>query len=113
MKKTRYIFLVTAILLSATVSAHGGLENRPKTEIIETQKMLVKENYLKADAEFEYGIVNTVTDEAYDKYQEDQLRARIKAEQEEFANNTENKLNEPVVPRTFWSKIVEFFKGLF
>jgi hypothetical protein len=103
-------YFLALIFFTVSVSfAHGGLELSSKEEIIETQKMLVKEGLLKVETGFKYGTVDLYTDDAYDKYI---VRKRIKEFEKERAEraSTTPVVETKVEEKTFWQKLILFIK---
>ncbi len=75
--------LVILISITSFTYAHGTLESLPKAKIIELQKIMLQKKYLKS-SQIKWGVVNTSMEDAYDQYEIDQMRERIKKDQAEL-----------------------------
>jgi hypothetical protein len=109
-----YLFLAT-FLLSSITFAHGTLQVLPKEKLIEFQKKLVNEKYLNPK-DFKYGVVNLATEDAYDKYQDDQFRKK-KLEELSRASTTSIQVpvsvEEEISEEGVLTKIKSFFFKIF
>lgn len=114
MKKIAYSTL-TALILFTMTFAHGDLENLSKQEVIDLQKSLINDGYLKEGSGFTWGKADEITDEARDRRQTEQSIQNIKNAnaQSEAQKKTENKDSQPKKEKSFWDSFISFFKSLF
>lgn len=98
------IFFLSVLL----VSAHDVLKTLSPELLGQVQQSLIDKGYL-VKSEVKLGVYDEKTEEAFDRYQDDKVKAYMKEENE--VNDVSKK--EEVKDETFWDRICIFFKKIF